>query len=1277
MSVLHSPVTTSRVAFAPAQISDFFGSYPDLSDPLFNTYISRKQEFAENKPLTNEVLEKPRGGAYKHQKFGVRYMTWYDRALFIHDPGSGKSCLLTHSAELFKNEFLKNPDDPTKINRAIILVRGPTLTETIRNEIVCKCTDRVYETGEVLRSDSEPVMRGNITRALKTWYDIMTYRDFARIINQFEREEDLENYMSNKVIYIDEAHNVPTISDITGEQPSAETIEEVEEDEEKESYYATVWRALHKGKRNKVFLFTATPMNNLAIDIIPLLNLILPLDDQDSPGQMPRWRKDQDEDFANQPLEYFEPYLRGRVSYIRALDTGAKPNPMGARVDGYNTIIYACDMSEFQYSLYKRYSIQGANERQERFWDRSRQISNFVFPDGTFGTIGFDHHIELIKDKYQFKTTPEGQFCKQTVRTDEGLAQLSTKYAKIVEICKEKWPGDTEVVVNDEKGIIFVYFADYVKGSGAILLGLCLQAHGYDEFKYQKAVFDNNQEGSSGRAFGPCTSSSDAHVTRKERISKRPRYAILSSKTPKSQIKPILDTLNSYENRYGQYIQILIGSRTAREGININNAVAMMMASSSWNASSNWQAEERVFRSTSHVARLAERRERTGNPNATINVETYNMAAIFPGYPESLNPELRENDSSTIDPRLYVMAEEKDRLIRKIMRYLKQSSIDGYINYERNVRPTDVDGSPVCDYTTCNYQVTGIVPEYLTTVDRTTKVLYYSDDEIEHASVAVRELFSRFHSLKIEQIHQLLNTLDPIFIDMAIEKMITENARVLDRMGFFGYLRESQTGVIYLGKDPFEIRAHPENTVYNSVLIGTQDPHNNSFHDYITGLDSVTEGPMIDALINTDPNDPDFLSTLESLSLVSKVTLLEHALYEQRRTGETDDHGFYTTIISSFNHTIFEVPEPIDALQQTANWLANRGKSRGRKPNPNNQPKLKQLKLAEDFKMPAFDPNIVSGHVILHTLLNQGSHDRTSYGATSRFLKAEGQLRILKMSEGTGWRDVNQYEDLVYNTFIQKTIDQIRSHYEQRYPIYGIVLPPSNKLHIRDRESENPEAASRDARSINDGRICTTWLKPGLVDILYRLGLSLQTNRPPPNVPRQIMVDYLRSKGRELENYSLENFPDDKLIHFYQWYQSNFSRDDICDFIRQYFERTGRLFTGKLPSQLPTPTVEVGTIQTGAPQVYPDYNQPGVLIQDIPSNILPQFTQTNIQPSIYPVFQGVPQTTTSFTQPPLIPSTLLNIYPSYNTGIVTNIGLPAPTGIMTSLSQGISGLQYQ
>jgi hypothetical protein len=1377
-----------------------------------------------------------RGGAYRHQKSTVRYLVHYNRLLLIHDPGVGKSCSITHSAELFKKEYIKNPDDPTKIRRAIILIRGPTLEENIRNEIVCKCTNKVYETPEVLRSETETAMKGNITRALKEWYDIMTYRDFANIINQFEREEDLEDFMSNVAIYVDEAHNVATIHDITNESVILETIEEVEDAEDTQSYYDTIFRAFHKGKRNVIVLATATPMNNLAIDIIPTINLILPLD-----KQMHRWRKDQNVEFSDQPLEYFEPYFRGRVSYIRALDTGAKALPIGDPLPGYSTIVYYCDMSLFQYGVYRSYDPDVGNRnmmplRQERFYDRSRQISNFVFPNASFGTAGFDHYIELTPDGYRFKNTPDGLLCKSYVKnrpiyypklgepfidpflgtpydviprlgeivinpitgepigrrmtqqlvgqplvdvygmsiTDNGLpiiyprlgepfinpnsgtpytinepiiprlgeivinpvtkrlmrhqmtqeligqplvdvdgtpiidnglpiiyprlgepfinpslntpyignpiipklgelvinpitkqpmiyrmtqqlagqplidvtnnvpitsnyglATLSAKYAEIVRICNEKWPGEADVIQDDSKGIIFVYFPDYVKGSGAILLGLCLQENGYEEFKQVKNIFDP----STTRNFGPCTSGSSSQTVRSSHLQKRKRYAILTSKTPKSQVKPLFDTLNSYENRYGQYIQILIGSKTAREGININNGIAMIMASSGWNASTNWQAEERIFRSTSHVSRLAEKIARTGNQDAIINVETYNMAAVFRGDPDAEDPEFRVDNGNTIDPRLYAEAEVKDRTIRKVRRYLKQSAMDSYINYERNVRPTDVNGSAACDYMDCNYQPTGIVPEYLTTLDRTTKVLNYSEDEIENASTEIRKLFSHFHSLKIEQIHQRLHLIDPIFIDMAIEKMISENVKFNNRMGFFGYLRESQSGVIYLESDPFEIRAHPENTVYNSVLIGTQDPHNNTFNDYVSGLDSIMEGPILTLLANTDPNNPNFHTILENLSLISKVNFLEDALYRRKLTGETNE--FDNAIISSFNNVIFEVPEPIDLLHKTSVWISTRGKGRGRKPNPNKQIKLDPIKLSEKYTLPSFDPNIVSDNVIIHTLLNQNIYEVTSYGSGSNSLKPGGHYRILKMSEGTGWRDVNLCENLVYNNLIQRSLDGYRFNYDQRFPIYGIILPPSNDFLIRDRESENAKAASRDARSINDGRRCNTWHKPNLVDILYRLGLFLPTTRYYPNITRQAMIDYLRSTSRKLENFPLETFPDDKIVHFYQWYQSNFSRDDICDHIRQWFENTGRIYTGKIPSQAVIPTAQIGTIQTGAPQMYPVYTGVlGTLQAGVPQGYTtptayPQgYTTPTVYPQGYTTPTGYPQ---GYTTPTAYP----------------------------------------
>ena len=160
-------------------ISDFFGSYPSTNDPAFNSLIARKQEFSE---LATEPTEKAplRGGRFRHQVFSIRYGTRYDRAAFFHEPGSGKSCIITGLAELFKDNHRKDENDPTKISKAIVMVRGTALEDNLRNEIVCKCTDRIYETEMVLRARSsvnpEKTMKAAITRELNKWYEFTTYR---------------------------------------------------------------------------------------------------------------------------------------------------------------------------------------------------------------------------------------------------------------------------------------------------------------------------------------------------------------------------------------------------------------------------------------------------------------------------------------------------------------------------------------------------------------------------------------------------------------------------------------------------------------------------------------------------------------------------------------------------------------------------------------------------------------------------------------------------------------------------------------------------------------------------------------------------------------------------------------------------------------------------------------------------------------------------------------------------------------------------------------------
>jgi hypothetical protein len=511
--------------------------------------------------------------------------------------------------------------------------------------------------------------------------------------------------------------------------------------------------------------------------------------------------------------------------------------------------------------------------------------------------------------------------------------------------------------------------------------------------------------------------------------------------------------------------------------------------------------------------------------------------------------------------------------------------------------------------------------------------------------------------LRLDQIYELLTDLDRIYINKAIEKMIRDNYQLQDRIGMFSYLRESENGIIYLEKDPFEVRSKPESTAYTSVLIGTQDPTNDSFTDYVTNLEMSAEENTLYRLRDLSPDSDEFIKLLESLSIISKVNLLESILYERSRTGMTNP--FFDAVISSFNHAIYRTKEPTDALSKVKVMLDYRGKTRGRKPKPDAQPKIKKT----DLPLPDFDPTAQGSNVIIHTLLNQEAHDRTNYGAVQRFQKGEGQIRIYKEGEG-GWRNVNNYEYIVYNNIIQKQNSAIRSYYEQ-FPIYGIMLPPKNEFHIRDRESEGP-GVTKDARNVYNGRVCRTWHKTLLVDIMYRLGphfsqiISQLKIALPPAPPELITRDrMIRDINDKIQGRSgVENFSDDKLKFFYTWYRANYSRENICELIRRYFEASGKLFTGKIPSSLASP-IKLGSIQVAPPLVEPNYSQPFNSPSLLPGDVLPQLAASAGQPySLNPIptyptsgVYEIPQTTTSFTQPINLPPVVTSYRPlSSNVG---------------------------
>lgn len=1148
-----------------ASISDFFGEYPEITNPDFNSYISRKQEFRE---LSAAVIESPpkRGQMYKHQSYVVRYITWYDHLLVVHEPGTGKSCIIVQAAELYKRKYLENDQDLTAINRCIILIKGPTLEQNIKDQIVCKCTDRIYETDAVLRANDETARKSAITKELRKWYDIMTYDAFYKIIRGFSTDAEIEEYMSNKIIFCDEAHNIITLKEV-----GRTDIPIVEDDLEEEvnetlTIYEAFFKSFHMGRRNKIYLFTATPMINSTKELPLLMNLLLPLN-----KQMPRWSEDQMKFIT---LEQIQDYLIGYVSYMRALDTGVVRDYQGQTIRGYLSTLYPCSMSKEQYRVY----LDSTQTKLQSFYVKQQQISNLIYPDGSYGPDGARKYVNIEKGKYMsFKQDANGELLQQYYSNLDYLATLSAKGAEAVAICKDAYAdqtvfGNPKNEITNDHGIVFVYSPNFAIGSGVVDFALMLVANGYEIFKETRTIFQGK---ATIRGLSPCNPQTVDSELRKVNIPKAPRVAIITGDTSAAEIHTIFETLNSKENMFGEYIQVIVASKVGQEGININNAVAMIMFSSAWNPARILQAENRVFRSTSHIDRLSIIREQLiasgENPeDATFTVKVYLMCAVYEGDPEANDPELREPNLETVDSKMYIQSEGKDRDIRHIMRFIKQSDIGCEINYNRNVRPTDRDNSPVCDYQECAYRCAGIRQEILNKVDWTTKILYYSEGEVIAAEQAIRRQFSYHYLLTVDQLTQLIPEINQVFIVMAIEKILRENQHIIDRFGFYSFLRHTGD-TLYLEKDSFNLRSSIEDSIYTNMLIGTMDNKHNAFADYITGLNFIHGNTEIEQLINSGPNHPEFYNQLAKLSLVNKVRILEAVLYDRETTETTND--FSNAIINEYNYSIYRMAEPVSMLEEAAHNLANQGRGRGRPMNPNNKTKVKKIG-PDEIPLPVYDPNSGEEQVIIHTMLNQIS-DTTGYNDTSQFLKAVGRLRILKPSEGLGWRDVNVNENLVYNQLIQRVIQQIQSHFEQ-FNVYGLILPPKYNFQIRDKDSEDPSMVKKDPRKLREGKVCSTWNKLDLVELMYRIGYR----DPVKSTYNQAsLINSLVSTLQKPVSY-FNDMSYDQLVQYYLL--SLPTKDIICTRIKQFLEERGRIFTGKIPQA--SQVYPVGTVMTSEDQ---------------------------------------------------------------------------------------------
>lgn len=682
--------------------------YPDYNDEGFSIKIAKKKEFSDLKQSYSivdpeEESERLCNMAFElrpHQQFVRNFMsinTPYNSLLLYHGLGTGKTCSAIGVCEEMR-EYMKQ----TNNTKRIIVVASPNVQENFRLQLfddrkltqvnglwnieACSGKQFLREINPTnLKNLSRDRVISQIGRIIKNNYLFLGYIEFGNYIEKIltlkdksmsrERREKiqkrkLEKTFKNRLIVIDEVHNIRLSDDNKDKRVAMNLLKLVEE-----------------VNGTRLLLLSATPMYNNYKEIIWLLSLM-----QMNNGQRPI---DGSEIFDKQGNFVMGPNgeqfgrakllesSRGLVSFIRGDNPYTFPfrvypldfdSTKSTRSDAYeypkkningNPIIQEIEyldlcivpVGSYQKKIYKKIvtemkSKQKKNKKEmptsenmEKFGytvlQKPLEALNMVYPQkkeegedydlstmvGKSGLNRIMTHERISgkRSNYKYKTPFLKKFGK--IFTKDLIGQYSSK---IKSICDN--------VMNSE-GIVMVY-SQYLDG-GLLPVALALEESGFKRYNSKDSLLKSTS------------------VT----LENAPTYVMITGdKTLSSDNAGEVKAISSEDNNDGSKIKVLLISRAGSEGLDFTNLRQVHIMEPWYNTNRIEQTIGRAVRNCSHKKL----------PFSKRNVMIFLYGSQL------------ENDTEAADMYVYRVAEEKAVKIGNVSRVLKESAVDCLLHAEQS-----------------------------------------------------------------------------------------------------------------------------------------------------------------------------------------------------------------------------------------------------------------------------------------------------------------------------------------------------------------------------------------------------------------------------------------------------------------------------------------------------------------------------------------------------------------------------------------------------------------
>ena len=728
-------------------LEDFFTSYPDyVPDPdrLFAVYgdsdmydiIQQKKEFSELKLASSEVRSREEGSLLLHQKYIRRFLsgfTPYHAVLLWHDVGTGKTISSIAVAEGIKKD---QPD----FQKALVICRGPTFIRNFKDELKKIAGDKYRPKVREDRELTENELTRRTNKLINSYYELTTFQVFGNHIKEIltmgeEKSTKLIREMySNRVIIIDEVHNLRSKKAGGGDDT-----------------YANIHKFLHIVKNTKIVLLSATPIKDSVYEFADIMNLILPMNKQ-LPTRQQFVQQFFQQRGSEPPLLINKEQLlsiKGYISYLRQTRSPLRIIQAGEQIDGISVPIVVIRMSSPQFELYDdayktdtggkpddkpQIDIVEDDDDEEEDTDGdkssglyklSRQASLFAYRDGDNKKYGSAIKARDLSNIAKLIRVPSGD--NSNPAKLERLKKYSAKYHYII-----------DTILKNPTHNFFI-FSKFVTGSGIMVLTALLK------------LFD----------FEEATGESRTNETKKK------RFAEIKGTTVEGNVERLIDQFNRPENKYGDFIQVMIGSSVIGEGRSLKSVRDIIIVSPHWNYTEIDQAIGRGIRYESHNYLPEEEQQVTIHRLAVYSIE------------------------HSIDLQMYRMADKKDRMIKQLEYFIRETAIDCVNNKQRNTYPSELDNSRECLYQPCPYQCS-IENHGHEIVD--TYNLFYTEKEYQEIKQFIQTLFlSRLQfSYQLEEflMYPELNRFTNIVLLRCLSTIIYQQEKFINPLGWTSYLKE-------------------------------------------------------------------------------------------------------------------------------------------------------------------------------------------------------------------------------------------------------------------------------------------------------------------------------------------------------------------------------------------------------------------------------------------------------------------------------------------------------